>query len=259
MRTPFLAVVFAALSASTFAPVSAAADEPNLFYGYVQLMNNYIGRGLSQSVGQPSVQVEVDVNPGDGLYGNLSAVHIGWIDKIYPGDSVHVEVDGVMGWREYFADHGEIKFGVLQLQFPGRYVLQSPPAKRPDTTEVFGYVRWKGLSARLNTAVTDAFGTADSRGTWYLDTNATLPLNDQWSLGAHVGRRQSRGTDPLTGADNAKRFSYTDYKLSAARLFGAGLSATVAWTWTTANTATYTLDDYHVGGHHISVVLEKDF
>ena len=260
MRTPTLAAAIAALCVSSFVPASAQAGEPNLVYGYVQLMNNYIGRGLSQSVGQPSTQVEVDVNPGSGLYGNLSAVHIGWIDKIYPGDSVHVEVDGVIGWREYFGHdgNGEIKVGVLQLQFPGRYALQSPPVKRPDTTEVFGYVRWKGLSARLNTAVTDAFGTADSRGSWYLDTNATLPLNDQWNLGAHLGRKQSRGTNPLSGADNSK-FSYTDYKLSAARLFGDGFSATLAYTWTTANTATYTLDNYHVGGHHISVVLEKDF
>ena len=123
------------------APVApACADEPNLFYGYLQLMNNYIGRGLSQSIGKPSWQAEIDANPGSGFYGNLSAVHIGWIDKIHPTDSVHTEIDGVLGYRVLFGQGAEFKAGVLQLQFPGRYRLQSPPVSRPDTTEVFAFI-----------------------------------------------------------------------------------------------------------------------
>jgi uncharacterized protein (TIGR02001 family) len=237
----------------------AFADEPNLFYGYVQLMNNYIGRGLSQSVGRPSWQAEIDVNPGSGFYGNLSAVHIGWIDKIYPTDSVHTEVDGVLGYRELFGRGGEFRAGVLQLQFPGHYRLQSPPVSRPDTTEVFAFIGWNGISARLNYDVTDSFGTPDSRGSWYLDTNASHALGERWVVGVHVGRRQSRGHDPVTGASNAARFSYTDYKGSLTRLFEHGYSITLMHTWTTADPVIYTLDGYRVGGHHTSVVLEKDF
>lgn len=250
-----LALLVAGLTG--IAPVHAD-DAPPWFYGYVQLMDNYIGRGLSQSVGEPSAQVEFDVNPGSGLYGNLSAVHINWIDKIHPGDSVHVEVDGVIGYRWKF-DRGEARAGVLQLQFPGHYAPQSPPVQRPHTTEVFGYIGWNGISARLNYDITDSFGTPDSRGSWYLDTNATWPLADKWSVGAHVGRRHSNGRNPLTGEDNAKQFSYTDYKLSATRLFDAGISVTLAHSWTTAIPAVYTLDGYNVGGHHFSLVLEKDF
>ena len=248
------------LAAACLAGAAAAhADEPHLFYGYVQLMNNYIGRGLAQSVGDPSWQAEIDVNAGSGLYGNLSAVHIGWIDEIHPGDSVHTEVDGVVGYRELFGDAGEFKAGVLQLQFPGRYRLQSPPASRPDTTEVFAYVGWNRLSARLNYDVTDSFGTPDSKGSWYLDTNASHALNEQWLVGAHIGRRQSRGHDPLTGESNSARFSYTDYKASITRLLPHAWSVTLMHTWTTADPAIYTLDGYNVGGHHTSLVLEKDF
>ena len=234
----------------------AAAAEPNFVYGYAQLLSEYIGRGLSQSVGQVSAQVEVDVNPGDGLYGNVSAVHIGWIDKIYPGASVHVEVDGVLGWREYFAHDGEVKFGLLQLQFPGSYPAHT---KKPDTTEAFGYVRWKGVSARLNYDLTDSFGTADSKGAWYFDSNATLPLGDDWAAGAHFGRKQSRGHDPVSGASNARRFSYNDYKLALTRLFPHAYSATLQYTWTTADPDIYTLSGYRVGGNIVSVILEKDF
>jgi uncharacterized protein (TIGR02001 family) len=257
MRTKVLVAILTSACLPGISPAHAE-DVPPLFYGYVQLMNNYIGRGLSQSVGKPSVQAEIDVNSGDGFYGNLSAVRIGWIDKVYPGDNVHFEVDGVVGYREKFGRTGELKFGVLQLQFPGRYRLQSPPVQRPDTTEVFGYIGWHGVSARLNYDITNSFGTPDSRGAWYLDTNTTWPVADTWNFGAHIGRKQSRGTNPLTGADNA-RFSYTDYKLSVARLFDAGVSLTLAYSWTTANPALYTLNDYNVGGHHVSMVLEKDF
>jgi uncharacterized protein (TIGR02001 family) len=237
---------------------AARADEapPPFVYGYVQLMSEYIGRGLSQSVGQVSSQAEVDVNPGAGLYGNLSAVHIGWIDKIYAGASVHVEVDGVLGWREFFAHDGEVKFGLLQLQFPGSYPRGT---KRPDTTEGFAYVRWKGVSARLNYDLTDSFGTADSRGAWYLDTNANAPLGDDWTVGAHLGRKQSRGHDPVTGASNADRFSYADYKLSLTRLFPHAYSASLQYSWTTADPNIYTLAGYRVGGNILALVLEKDF
>lgn len=250
--THYPGVAFALL----LARVAHADEAPNYFYGYAQLMSEYIGRGLSQSVGQVSTQVEVDANPGDGVYANLSAVHIGWIDKLYPGASVHVEVDGVLGWREFFAADGEVKFGLLQLQFPGSYPAQT---SKPDTTEAFGYVRWKGVSARLNYDLTDSFGTADSRGAWYFDSNAVLPLGKQWVAGAHFGRKQSAGHDPVTGMSNARQFSYNDYKVSLARVFERGYSVTLQYTWTSADPAIYTLAGYRVGGTIVSTVLEKDF
>lgn len=235
----------------------ARADEaPPMVYGYVQLMNNYIGRGLSQSVGEPSVQAELDVNPGEGVYGNVSAVRIGWIDRITPGNRVHYEVDGVLGYRWLFGGAGEVRAGILQLQFPGHYVTG---ARKPDTTEVFAFIGWHGLNARLNYDLTDSFGTPDSRGSWYLDTNANWAVAPRWNLAAHVGRRHSQGTDPLTGASNGRLFSYADYKLSVARSFAHATSLTLAWSWTTADPAAYTLDGYDVGGRHVSVVLEKDF
>ena len=256
MQTSVVCALAALCAACAMTARADEAPPPNFFYGYAQLMSEYIGRGLSQSVGQVSTQVEVDANPGEGLYGNLSAVHIGWIDKLYRGASVHVEVDGVLGWREYLARDGELKLGLLQMQFPGRYPART---KRPDTTEAFGYVRWKGVSARLNYDLTDSFGTADSRGAWYFDSNASLPLGKDWIAGAHVGRKQSAGHDPITGASNARRLSYNDYRLSLARLFAHGYSVTLQYTWTTADPDIYTLDGYRVGGNIVSTVLEKDF
>lgn len=256
MHRLFLPALPTCLLAGLLASACARADTAQpLFYGYAQLMNNYVSRGLSQSVGEASAQAEIDINAGAGPYLNLGAVRLGWVDKLYPGDSVHVEVDGVAGYRVLFAD-GQAKFGVLRIQLPGHYAASVPLL---NTTEVFGYVAWKEVSARLNVSVTDAFATPNSRGAWYLDLNATHPLGDGWSALAHYGRRQSRGINPVNGDDNAKLFSYNDYKLGIARDFGHGWSLTAFYSYADTDPKIFTLDNYNVGGGHVSAVLEKDF
>jgi uncharacterized protein (TIGR02001 family) len=258
MRTAFLVAIayFVCMSA---ARTARAADEPGYVYGNLQLMSNYIFAGLSQSVGKPALQVEIDVNPGRGFYGNFSAVNVGWIQALYPADSARVELDGLIGFRQPFGGGGLFKAGVLRLEYPGHYVLQSPPSLRPDTTELFGYVGWSGVSAKLSYTVTEAFGTPGSRGSWYLDTNALLPIGARWTLGAHAGHKQSRGTNPLTGADNARLYTYDDYKLSATRLLGASCSLTLALSGTTTDRSIYTIDGYYLGGRQLALTFEQDF
>lgn len=243
--------------AAALCSASAAAAEPSpLVYGYVQLMSNYIGRGLSQSVGQPSVQAEIDVNAGNGPYLNLGAVRIAWIDKLAPRTHADVEIDGVLGWRQLFGESGEFRVGVLRMQFPGRYAAG---VARPDTTEVFALIAAYAASARLNVDVTDSFGTPGTRGSWYLDTNITHALGEAWRVSAHAGRRQLRGHDPLTGEAYSRRSSYTDFKLGLTRMLGRHSSVTAAWSWTTAKAAYYTLDGYDVSAAQGSFVYEYDF
>jgi uncharacterized protein (TIGR02001 family) len=226
-------------------------------HGYAEIMSNYVGRGLAQSVGQPSVGVELEAGKAEGIYADLDVTSINWIDQLYPGDSVSVEVDGLLGYRHGFAKDWFWKAGLLRLQFPGRYVQQTPPVAEPHTTEVFAYLAWKGISGRLNYALTKAFGTADSQGSWYLDLNATQPVG-AWILGAHLGRKQERGVNPDSGLPNS-RFSYTDYKVSVERALQPGLSLALAETWTNADPAYYTLNGYAVGGHHLAVILKQTF
>jgi uncharacterized protein (TIGR02001 family) len=226
--------------------------------GYVQLMSNYVGRGLAQSVGQPSAQVELAGETRSGLYGFVDATSINWIDQLYPGDSVSMEVDAVLGYRRAFAPDGVWKVGVMRLQFPGRYVEQHPPVEEPHTTEVFLRMAWRGFTAKLNVAVTNAFGTPDSKGSWYLDLAGVQPLGQGWSAGAHVGRKETRGTNPTSGLPNS-RSSYTDFKLALSYDLRSDLSLSLAETWTTADPSLYTLNGYRVGGHHLALTLQKTF
>jgi uncharacterized protein (TIGR02001 family) len=237
---------------------NAYADVSSPFTGDVQYMTNYIGRGLAQSVGQPSVSAEFDYSPRDGLYGGVDLTSINWIDQLYPGDSVSVELDGWAGYRNHFGEDWTGKLGVLRLQFPGRYAEQTPPVARPDTTEAFAYLAWKTFSAQLNYSITESFGTPDSKGSWYLDLAANQPLNSDWKLIVHLGRKHAAGADPVSGVSHRLN-DYTDYKFGIGYQLGAGVQLTLAHTWTNADPARYTLNGYDVGGHHTWLLLEKDF
>lgn len=238
-------------------PMPAPAPA-SLFSGEVQFRTNFVARGISQSQGQPSVQAEIDVNSGDGVYAGIDGNSINWIDQLHPGDSVDTEVDGWLGYRKHFGSDWTTKAGFLRIQFPGRYVPQSHPADQPNATEAFGSVAWNGLKAQLNYAVTNYVGTPDSKGTAYLSLSASHPVGGFWTLGASLGRVNYTGHDPATGKSNA-RFGYTDYKLSIACDLGSGISLTLAHTWTNANLNIYTLNGYAVAGHHTWVSLEKTF
>ncbi|HEY3644575.1 MAG TPA: TorF family putative porin [Gammaproteobacteria bacterium] len=240
---------------------AARADDapaPPFVTGNVQFMTNYVGRGLGQSLGNPSVEAELDLNSKDGWYGGIDGNSINWVDQVYPGDSVGVEIDFWGGWRQHFGPDWTTKFGLLRLQFPGTYVQQNPPSDEPNTTEAYGYVAWKAYSARLNYSVTDAFATPDSKGSMYLDLSGSQLLYGPLSFSEHLGRNQRRGTNSQTGLPNS-RSSYTDYKLALNYALPDGMSLTLAHTWTNANPQVYTLHGYVVSGHHTWLLLEKDF
>lgn len=255
LRRVALAII---CSAGMAAGAYADVPPPNLISGNVQFMTNYVGRGLAQSLGNPSVEGELDVNSADGLYGGVDGNSINWIDALYPGDDVGVEIDFWAGWRQHFGADWMMKAGFLRLQFPGNYVPQTPPVAEPNTTEAFGYLGWKSYSARLNYSVTESFGTPDTKGSVYLDLNGAQDLGGGFSLLEHLGFNRKTGHDPVSGLSHRLN-NYTDYKIGAAYAFGEGVSLTLAHTWTTADPARYTLHGYFVGGHHTWLLLEKDF
>ena len=240
------------------APISAEAAPPPPFGGDVQFNSNFVARGISQSQGHPSVQGEIDYNPGDGVYGGMDGSSIDWINQLHPGDDVSLDADGWLGYRSYFGSAWITQIGLKRMQFPGHYVQQSPPVDQPNFTEAFGSIAWKGLSAQLNYAVTNYAGTPDSKGTVYLSVSTSRPVGEDWTLGAALGRVTQAGRDPVTNRSNS-RFDYTDYKLSATYALGSGMSLTLAHTWTNADLNIYTIKGYAVAGHHTWLSLEKAF
>ncbi|HEY1773777.1 MAG TPA: TorF family putative porin [Gammaproteobacteria bacterium] len=239
------------------AAVPAVAPVP-LISGDVQFRSNFVARGISQSQGQPSLQAEIDINSDDGVYGGFDGDSINWIDQLYPGDSVDMEVDGWLGYRKHFGPDWTAKAGFVRIQFPGHYVQQTPPADQPNSVEAFGYLAWRSLSVQLNYAVADYVNTPDSKGTLYLSASVSQPIGASWTLEADIGHVRHAGHDPTTGQPNS-RLDNTDYELSIAYGFGSGVNLTLAHSWTTADPSIYTLDGYALAGHHTWLSLEKDF
>lgn len=245
-------------AACTISSLAYAEGSSDVFAGNVQFMSNYVGRGLSQSVGQPSVGAELDYNPNDGFYAGLSGYSIDVLDQLYPGDSASLLLEGAMGYRQSFAQDSQWKLSIQRVQFPGRYVPQAQPMEEPNTTEITGYLRWKRLSLKLNYAVTDYYGTFDSQGSWYVDCGAVLPMNGKWSFGAHLGRKMLAGSNPFSGLENSRR-NYTDYKASVSYSLSSRISFTLANTWTNANPVLYTVNGYNVSGHQTWFLIEEDW
>jgi hypothetical protein len=245
------ALVAAAL---TLPGVPARADDdvkavpaPPPLYGYVEVATNYVSRGLSQSVGRPSAQGEIDVNAGPGLYGAAAIAGIDWVDAVYPGADAPAEVAGVIP-RTIVESGVEM---VYSLAIPGITRRRRRWAPRAG-------VRPRALarSVRTNCAATVYWFT---RLAWQLVFrrvcgNAVSPA---WLLGAPRPQSHAR-QHPLNG-NPTREFSYTDYKVSATRYFGGGLSLALAYTWSTAASGVYTLNGYNTGGEQFVAALEQDF
>lgn len=247
-----------AVAACAYGPGEArAASDLDRVSGYAAVMSNYVGRGLSQSVGRPSVQVEVNYYSSSGWYAGLDATTINWVDKVYVGSDVHLELDAYAGYRWIRGDW-TIKGYAMRLAFPGDYAPQTPSVKKPDTTELVAAVAWRGLSGRLYYSIGDSFGTPDSKGSWYATVAAGRALGEKWYLGANVARKQPRGRNPQTGIENSRN-AYTAYRIALTRALDRDISVSVEQTWTNADPALYTVDGYNVAGSHLALIVQKNF
>ena len=248
-----LPALLGAASLLGVSPAQATSDLDRAS-GYVALMSNYVGRGLSQSVGNPSVQVEVNYYASSGWYAGLDVTTINWVEKVYPGSNGRLELDAYAGYRWIRGDW-TLKGYAMRLEFPGHYPSGT---KRPDTNELVGFAGWRGLSAKLNYSVSDAFGTPDSRGSWYLDLGAGKALGEKWYAAAHAARKQPRGRNPQTGVPNDIN-AYNAYKVGLTRSLPHDFAVSFEQTWTTARPELYTLNGYRVAGSHFAVVLLKSW
>lgn len=251
-------LVSMAVAACVLVPATAhATSDLDRVSGYAMLMSNYVGRGLSQSVGEPSAQVEFNYYASSGWFAGLDVTTINWVDKVYPGSNVHLELDAYAGYRWVRGDW-IVRGYAMRVEFPGHYAPQTPPAQRPNTNEAVGYVAWRGLSAKLNYTLSDSYGTPNSQGSYYFDLGAGHALSEKWYVGAHAARKRASGRNPQTGLENS-RSDYNAYKVSLTRSLGRDFYVSFEQTWTTAETALYTLDGYHVAGDHFAVTVQKTF
>ena len=219
------------------AEVAAEPTSPHTVTYNVGLFSQYIFRGLTQTGKEPALQGGVDYSHASGFYLGTWGSNVSWLaDGGYKKDS-SLEVDVYGGFKNTIGDTGiTYDVGILQYLYPGATVsgLKLVGARDPNTTEVYGALGWKWITAKYSSVVSHgAFGLGDGRGTYYAELNGAYPIAETgYTIIGHVGRQDFDGTP--VGIDNDNVYSYTDYKVGATKSWDNGVNVGGYYTTTNA-------------------------
>lgn len=239
--------------AQTPAPPAPAAEvKPDYtITGNFGIYSQYVFRGLTQTDQKPAFQGGFDYANTNGIYLGTWGSNISWLhDAGVCSHGCSLEWDFYGGWKYAINDDWGTDIGVLYYYYPGSY---ADGVTKPDTTEIYGAVAWKWVSLKYSYSVDHTFGVPDTAG--YLDLSANYPLNDAWTLNAHVGRQDYQGS--TNGVSNDV-FDYTDWKLGLTWAV-AGYNVGAYYTDSNAKDAGYTLAGRNIGKATGTLFIQKTF
>jgi uncharacterized protein (TIGR02001 family) len=211
-------------AAPTAAPAAAPASPWSVNAG---IASSYIYRGLNQSGFKPALQLGADYAPEAGFYMGVWGSSIRWL-KDYGVSNGSAEIDIYAGYKGTAGDFG-YDIGALQYYFPGSL---KPGATTANTTEVYVAGTYKMFTLKYSHTVSSSiFATPNTRGSYYVELNATFPVIDNLNLNLHAGHQ---------GIKNFSAGSYADYKAELAYDLGNGFALSGGVTATDASKAVYT-------------------
>lgn len=205
--------------------VSAQETEPpkpdNEVSFNAALTSDYRYRGISQTRLDPALQGGADYthNP-TGLYAGTWLSTIKWTKDL--GGDGNVEWDIYGGKRGNITDDFTYDVGGLYYYYPNNGL--SPNA---NTFELYGQLGYKFATLKYSHSLTNLFGTADSKGSGYLDASANIDISNGFTLNLHVGRQNVRHNGFA---------SYTDYKIGVTKDLGV---CSVALAYIKADSSAY--------------------
>jgi uncharacterized protein (TIGR02001 family) len=233
--------VSGAAFAQTPAPAAAPAAEPDYTFSYnVGVITDYRYRGISQTRLEPALQGGIDFTHKNGFYLGTWASSIKWIRDV--GGDASVEVD-IYGGYKWTAATVAWDVGVLTYNYPSNNL--NPSA---NTTEIYGAGTLGPVTLKYSHALTNLFGFADSKNSYYFDASGNFDLGSGWSIVPHIGYQSVK---------HNSAFSYTDYSLTVVKDFGNGFSLSGAAVGTNADEALYVTPDRKFTGKNALVVGAK--
>lgn len=260
-----------AAAAFALAAQARAAEAPaTTVSGNVAVVSDYVFRGLSQTWGRPAVQAGADLALSDGLAAGVWASTVS--GNSYPGGSL--ELDLYASFGAAITDGASWRAGLYGYVYPGADLRHAGLAPRSlDTCEANFALAWRWLTLKYSYALTDYFGAdveqgyrGSSRGTRYLQLDATLPLGDAWSLALHAGRTDYPTTLAMPNAEGARHPDYVDLGATLKYRLAARWSASLGFTHAGnprfyRHTAAFAnADDVRdVGGSRAFVMLQGTF
>lgn len=216
---PLALVALLALPSQTAQAQEAAAAAPaaSPLTFNISLVNEYRYRGLSQSRLDPALQGGADYAFESGFYIGTWASTIKWIKDAPYNGGASVELDVYGGYKTEIASGLMLDVGALTYVYPSNDL--NPSA---NTTEVYGALSFGPMTVKYSHSVTNLFGTADSKGSGYLDVSATFDVGGGFTLVPHVGYQKVKNNDAGTYTD----YSVTLNKDFAGFTFGAAIVGT---------------------------------
>jgi len=182
-----LAVISTTASAGITANVSAVSD--------------YRFRGISQTELKPTLQGGVDYSHASGFYlGNWNS----GVSTDFYLSGKGIESDIYLGVKKDIAGVS-FDLGAIRYMYPGSSTGSSP--SKYTTDEIYLGAARGPVSAKVSYSVSDYFGIADSKGTWYYDLSVTVPAGPV-TVVAHAGH---------TDVANQSSADYQDYKLGVTK------------------------------------------
>jgi uncharacterized protein (TIGR02001 family) len=201
---------------STFGAPLAQAEEAVAEHAVTfnaAITSDYRYRGLSQTKLKPALQGGADyTHTPTGLYAGVWASTIKWTGDL--GADGDVEIDLYGGKR------GELGGG-LTYDVGGLYYAYPSYDLEPDanTFEVYGQLGYGPAYIKYSHSTTNLFGTADTKGSGYVDLGANVEITTGLMLNLHAGRQIIKNYDDL---------SYNDYKIGITKDFGFATLAVAA-------------------------------
>jgi len=245
-------------------PMAMAADAPasphTVAYN-IGLTSDYIFRGISQSQHGPAVSGGVDYSHASGLYAGTWVSQQKWV-KTGGTDAANDPYKTQSDWEMDFyagykgsADTVSYDLGLIRYYYPGNTVAGQVS---PDTTEAYLGLSYGPVTLKYSQAISDYFiawgtlGTTKTKGSNYLELNATHDLGNGWGLLGHIGAQKVK---------NVPTADYTDWKVGITKDVGVGV-VTLAYSDTDAQGRrgqVYSWDGKNAGKGVLAVSFTKSF
>lgn len=224
-----------AAASAVHAQSGAGAESPAYTVaGNVAVTSDYMFRGLTQTWGGPAVQGGVDLSLANGFAAGAWASSIS--DKTYPGASLELDLYASYGLP--INDDWSWRAGLYGYVYPNGNLDDAGLRSRSfNTLEANAALTYKWLTLKYSHALTDYFGAdveqgyrGDSKGANYLQLDAAIPLNAEWSAALHAGRTHVGTRLAVPYANGAANPDYSDYGASLKYQFSAHWNASVGAT-----------------------------
>jgi uncharacterized protein (TIGR02001 family) len=232
------ALALSGISGAAFAQAAApAAPAPDYsLSANVGVVSDYRFRGIAQTSKKPAIQGGLDFSHASGFYAGTFLSTVKWVKDFNGATKGGYEWDLYGGFKKEVFDGLTLDIGLIRYGYPGN---NSGDAGTPgfglvgnaDTNEWYVGAGYKMFTLKYNRTMGNLLGILNSSGSGYLDLSAGFDLGNGFTVTPHIGHQTVK---------NWSVASYTDYSLTAAKDFGNGFAASIAYVGSNAKKAFYT-------------------